>query len=494
MDYRAIANKFLSAVQLTPLPPAKVRPKQQSLPGFKRQVEVSTSQLPQADRRLAQTDVLGYRTGASSRDVIKDLASSSPDLSATVNAYLRVGIPNRYTVIGRTADGVIDRDSTELAQAILRRITYLSDPNLGYNSAGSLEELSSSLAKELLYYGSAGLELVLDKARQPTRLAPIHMPSVIYFEDKELGYSRPVQRVGGEMIDLDLPTVFIYNLDQTLLSPYSESPLEPAIQAVLADTDFLNSLRRVMRRSLQPRVKATIIMDKILDKMPPEIQHDTDKRQAYFNEVITGIEATINGLSPEDALVSYDTVEFAYMGSDGGNTNAAETLKAVQEMLNSKLAAGAKTLPSVIGRGSGSGTASSVEAMMFLKNANMVRVALNTIYSRALTQAVRLFGQDVYVDFEYAELDMRPDSELEAYKSMELSRLERLLSLGMLTDDEMCVRLTGNVTPLGYTPKSGTMFTSGAAAPAANPDSQTSTLKDGQATPKAPKSPTKANR
>ena len=492
MAWRDTANKFLAAASLPPLPPVKVKPKQSSLPGFKQRIDVSTSLLPKGERRLSSTDILDYRKGASTKDVVRDLASTSPDLSATVNAYLRVGIPNKYTVIGRTTDGLIDRDATKLAQEILRRITYLGDPNLGYNSAGSLEELSASLGKEMLFYGSSAIELVLDKARQPTRLAPIHTPSISYYEDKELGYVRPVQIVGGTQIDLDLPTVFIYNLDQSLLSPYSESPLEPAIQAVLADTDFLNSLRRVMRRSIHPRVKVTIMLDKILDTMPPEIANDEEKRAAFLNALISDIESSVNNLNPEDALVSYDTVDYSYMGSDGGNSNVADTLKTVQEMLNSKLAAGAKTLPSVIGRGSGSGTASSVETMLFLKNANSVRIGLNTLYSRALTQAVRLFGKDVYVDFEYEELDMRPETELEAYKAMEQSRLKELLSLGVITDDEFSVMLTGNVTPEGYVPKSGTMFMTTAAQPNANPASQTSTMKDGQATPAAPKGPTKA--
>jgi hypothetical protein len=492
MAWRDTANKFLAAAALPQLPPAKVKPKQQSLPGFKQRVDIYTSLLPKGERRLAQTDALTYRNGASTKDVIKDLASSSPDLSATVNAYLRVGIPNDYTVIGRTADGLIDRDSTQLAQEILRRVTYLSDPSLGYNSLGSLEELSASLAKELLYYGSSGLELVLDKTRSPTRLSPIHTPTISYYEDKELGYVRPVQRIGGTEIDLDLPTVFIYNLDQSLLSPYSESPLEPAIQSVLADTDFLNSLRRVMRRAIHPRLKAKVLIDKILETMPPEISNDEDKRQAYLNGVISEIETVVNGLSPEDALVSYDTVEYSNLGADGQADNVGATLKAVQDMLNSKLAAGAKTLPSVLGRGTGSGTASSIETMLFLKNANSVRVMLNTLYSRALTQAVRLYGKDVYVDFSYNELDMRPDTELEAYKAMKQSRLKELLSLGILSDDEFCVMLTGNLTPAGYVPKSGTMFMTAPAGAPANPSSQTSTMKDGQQTPAAPKGPAKS--
>lgn len=490
MQFHPLSNRISAAVLLPALPPAKVKPKQQSLPGFKRQVPVLTSVMAKPERRLANTDILDFRNGADTKTIVRDLAASSPDLSATRNAYLRVGIPNTYTVVARLADGQIDPDGTSLAQQILRRVTYLGDPTLGYNSYGSLAELSMSLGGQLLDYGSMGLELVLDKARQPTRLSPIHTPSISYYEDKELGYVRPVQVVGGQEIDLDLPTVFLYNLDQSLLTPYSSSPFETAVQAVLADTDFLNSLRRVMRRAIHPRFVAEIIEEKVLASLPPEIQNDSGKMQEYLSNLVADITSKVNGLNPEDALVSFDTVQFSLMDNKG-NGNIGDTLKAVQEMLNSKLAAGAKTLPSVLGRGNGSGTASSVETMLFLKNANMIRVGLNTLYSRALTQAVRLFGKDVYVDFEYAELDMRPSGELEAYKAMEQSRILDLMSIGFLPDEVACLKLTGSLPPAGYVNKSGTMFRGASAPSAANPNSQTSTMKDGQKTPESPKSPAK---
>jgi hypothetical protein len=91
-------------------------------------------------------------------------------LSATINSYLRVGIPNEYTVIARDPDGVINVEATKLAQELLRRLTYLGDVSLGYNPVSDLQSLSESLAKELLMYGSMALELALDKQRLPLYL------------------------------------------------------------------------------------------------------------------------------------------------------------------------------------------------------------------------------------------------------------------------------------------------------------------------------------
>jgi hypothetical protein len=102
-------------------------------------------------------------------------------------------------------------------------------------------------------------------------------------------------------------------------------------------------------------------------------------------------------------------------------------------------------------------------------------------------------GQDCYVEFSYANIYLRPESELEAYKSMEQSRVLELLSLGFITDEEASLRLTGNLPPKGMKPLSGTMFKAGVSQQSGQPGtaaSQTSAMgKELTApTPKEPKS------
>ena len=87
-----------------------------------------------------------------------------------------------------------------------------------------------------------------------------------------------------------------------------------------------------------------------------------------------------------------------------------------------------------------------------------MQFALNDLLSQTLTLAVRLLGYDVTVRFAYDRIDLRPDSELEAFKAMRQSRVLELLSLGSLTDEEASLMLTGRL-PLAGAPKlSGTGF------------------------------------
>lgn len=476
--------------QLPSPTPTKAPNRPQAVPSFKTQIAKAASALQRADRRLANTDIANYRTANDTRTVVRDLAASNPDLSATINSYLRVGIPEDYTVIARDPDGAVNPESTKLAQELLRRITYLGDTSLGYNPVSDLQGLSESLAKELLQYGSMALELALDKQRLPLYLNAVSVTKLQFKEED--GGVYPVQVIGGVEINLDLPTFFYISLDQDLLTAYSSSFMEPAIQAVLADTAFLNDLRKSMQRVIQPRLVATIIEDKVKATAPPEISGDPKKMGELYSSLIEQLTEVLNGLQPEDALVSFDNVAYSMLKSEGSSGNIADTLRIVQNLIESKLAAGAKSMPAVLGR-DGNGTAATTSTMLFLKNANIIRLKLNIIYSRMLTQALRLMANDVYVEFRYAELDLRPQAELEAYKTMKQSRILELLSIGLITDEEASIQLTGNLPRDGHVPLAGTMFKGGGAKVVENPTSTTSTMNAAEktldtGTPQQPKS------
>ena len=80
-------------------------------------------------------------------------------------------------------------------------------------------------------YGALAGELVLDKSRMPLKIQPVSVPTISFKPDgKGL---KPMQTVGQDEIDLDVPTFIMIALDQDLLDPYSSSPLESAIKPVV---------------------------------------------------------------------------------------------------------------------------------------------------------------------------------------------------------------------------------------------------------------------
>lgn len=464
----------------TPLP--KAPSGAQALPGYRRSVISSTAAIRKIDRFLSSTDrVISAKSLGATNKVVRELVKSSPDLSSAASSLLRVGIPERYTVTGRNMDGVIDPATTALAHEILRRVTYMGNVDDSFGVQQGLQSLSEQLGLELLIEGAACLEVALDKSRVPASFNPVPVSTFRFYEEDNS--FRFVQVIGGQEIDLDLPTIIYTAVDQYLTEVNPSSYFESAVQPVLQDIEFTDASRRALRRAVLPRLSATVNSEQVKKMTPPDILADPEKFAQYKQDLIDQIELTINGLAPEDALVSYDAVEYAYI--DGGK-DPSTIIEKIQSVLNGKLAAGAKTMPTVLGHGSNS-NASSTEAVLYLKQANMIRMKLNEIYSRALTIAVRLMGQDAYIDFKYAPIDLRPEAELEAFRAMEQSRILMQLSIGFITDEEACLALTGNLPPPGYKPKSGTMFM-GAQPAVANPTSNTSAISQSM-TSDAPKSP-----
>lgn len=465
-----------AATQIAPPQPPKVKPKSAAWPSFFKSTKPDSSQaLPRNDRRVTNIDLLNYRQGTDTFQVIRDFVHTSPNLSSALWAYLRVGIPEKYTVVAKNLDGTFNADATNLAQQILVRFDVLPDYSEGFSGSSSMRSASEQLAKEMILYGSCAAELVLGKDRLPRRIQPISVTQIEFFPDKDKTL-KPQQKVGDEEISLDIPTFFYQQLDQDLLEPYSSSPLEPAIKPTIFLEDFMQDVHRIVKKVIHPRQQVTIDEVKFRSYLSPEAQNDPEKARQEMANLVSQLENQINGLRPEDALVHFDMLDFNVENPSNGAL--AQEYDVIGDIANARLASGAKTMGTVLGFQSASSNIASVESMLFVKSATgAVKAKLDEMYSRIFTLAVRLFGQDCYVEFRYDPIDLRPDNELEAFKQTKQMRVLELLSLGLLTDEEASIQLTGALPPAGYKPLSGTMFKAGSGGAAIeNPSNSGSTL------------------
>lgn len=484
-----------AASALSDIPDPKVPNKPQSQPSFSKRTKTTTGdqKLATTDRRTANLDLLTLRNGVTTKATIKDLTKVSPDLSASVWAYQRMAVTPGFMAVARSQDGKADPTATAALQQLIARMNYLTDYAQGFNNISGIHAAAEALSLELRLYGACSVELVLDKARLPSRLQPISTTQLEFYEDNQ-NTVYPVQKIGGEDRNLDTPAFFYEVLDQDLLTAYSDSPMEAALAATLADAEFTQDVRRVIKRALHPRLDVKIQSDQFRKSIPLDIAGDADKAREYQENYISAVETTVNGLEPDDALVHFDSVEFDYLNN--GNVSLDKEYTTLQEMINAKLATGTKAPPAVLGHGSGSANIASTETQLFLKYCSGIQMKLNSIISRALTLGVRLMGYDVYVQFEFDKINLRPDDELEAFKAMRQSRILELLSIGILTDEEASLALTGKLAS-SPTKLSGTFFKAGSQDPAAvaadtaNAQNSTGALEQSLTpnTPKQPKGP-----
>lgn len=438
----------------------KVKPKQSSFPGYMTTTVASTAARPKNDLNLANVDITStYRFGASTSDVLRNLRHGNADLGGAVSAHLRMGIPEKYMVFAYNPDGSFNVDAVRFCLEFLGRLETMPGYETGFTTVSSIQSTSEALGLEVLMEGALACELVLNKARQPWYFAPVAVKQIKFYDDFGGGTKtlKPVQVVGGEEIDLDIPNFFMVWLDQSVLEPYPQSPMQSAIQPVLAGTTFLNDLRRLCERHVYPRYNLTLNQELLAKHMTEEELIEPEKKKAFLNAAYAQVADVVNNLGVEEAIVHFDFLSVEYVGGqDGDVPNTFETVKSIYD---NKIATGAKSNGSILGHGTGTQNIASTETMLAMVTSNgLIRVKLNEVYSKMFTMAARLMGLDVTVSFEYDEIELRPKSELEAFYAQRQSRLLEQLSYGFITDEEFCMRMTHRLPPAGFTPLSGTQF------------------------------------
>lgn len=475
-----------AATQLKPTAPPKVKDRDaRTYPSFLTTTRPSADALPRSDRRLVNTDILSYRNGRDTPTVTRDFVASSPELSSAVYTSIRIGIPENYAAVARNMDGSFNGDATNLLQQLLTRFDVVGNYEDGFSGTWSLKSVAEALARELQIYGSMGCEVVLGKDRLPARLQPISTTQIKFIPDGKM--LKPIQEIGQDKIDLDVPTFFYASLDQDLLNPYSTSPLEPALKAVIFAESFINDLQKILGKVIHPRQKVRIDEEKFRKNMSPEAQVDEKAAREEMSALLSEIENKINNLNPEDALVYFDSLGFEV--ENAASSGLSDEYTVLREIANGRLASGAKTMPSVLGisAGQASSNIASTEAAIYLKSVDsVIRQKLNEMFSRMLTLSLRLFGLDVYVEFRYAALSLRSEPELEAFLQTRQMRILEQLSLGLISDEEASLILTGKLPPAGYVPKSGTMFKGGAPGAQVQEPSNSGSTFNQQSTSDAP--------
>lgn len=469
----------------------KVKTKGLALPSYLRSATTkSNADINNTTPDVTNVDLTQYRNLATKLDVIKSLSYASPDWSQAINSLLRFAITDVYQITAFTFDGKVDVNATNYMQALAARFDCLPPDYDGFHTQTDLRSTSESLLRQLVTYGAMSSELVLSQSRDASHIRAISVKD-LKFENKGNRAVPYLQlNTGGadNKLSLDSPLFFYTSLDQDLDEAYAISPMTSAVQPVLANEEFKNDLRRAFRKAALPRIKATIQTKEFQESLPAAVRYDETKLKAYMDNLITDLENKLNSLNPEDALVFFDILTVEHHSA--GNISFHENIEAYKNLIDANVAAGVKTLPSVLGRGESQSVAST-ESMLYLRYVEGIQEKLNTHYSKKFTLAARLAGFDVYCHFKYADPELRPKSELATFESMKQSTVLERLSLGFVSDEEASINLTGKLPSGQFTPLSGTGFFE-KKAEVENPYSNTSVSGDGVTATKSQKD-TKSN-
>lgn len=441
---------FLDALRQVVLKPNAAKPG-----GVSQTITFNPSQevKPSPTYRGHTEDLFDTRTGESSLTLLPKLFKQDSDLSASVSSYLTVANTDLNFLV-RNSSGEIDPTGHETLMQIIDALTVTSDYSQGFTIKQNINQISENFRYMLLLRGVCMAELVLDKLRLPDQVRIIDTANV-EFTEKVNGLYKPQQKAqGGQVISLDVPTVFISYYHRNPNEIYGESSFASAINTIAARQQVINSLYRIMNVTGMPRIKLQVL-EEVLLKSAPEFESVSD-RNNYVLNVLNSIATQFSNLRPEDAFVTTDSVQADILG--GGRVGAELRIDEVIKTLNDQNQAAMKTMSTVIGRGDSGVNTGSVEARIFAMNADELNMPVAALWSNLMTFAMRLMGYDGKVECRFSKAELRPDLELEPQKVLKQSRLQKDLSLGLITDEEYHLQMYNRLPPKGVPILAGTRF------------------------------------
>lgn len=429
-------------------------------------VDLSTNRgtdipLPDASTFYFNKDIASIRTLSNAYDAMRALVKLSGDVAMSVTSYVRLANTElRFRVYDSSHQ--LSDDGTMLLRTWLASLSNLNDYTYGYDDRMPMSSVSETTLMELMLTGACAMELVLDKTRLPFRLQPVS-PSKLKWRISELDTGNginhkiiPWQQAQGATVMLDIPTFFTARLDHDVTLTYPKPPLESALNAAIFSAEVMQDIRRAVRRSGHSRLVVTLNTELLLKAAPLDVKGDASALQDWMEGVRSSLEGQIAGLNPESGLVIFDTVTAEYLNSEIG---ASADYGPLVDVVDGQTATALRTPPSILGkRMGGSQNVSSSESLLFLKHVAGLHNPAAAMFSRVFTLVVRLFGFDGYVVAEYQPVELRPVTELEAFKQMKQARVLELLSLGFMTDQEAAEELGTGMRAPGAPPLSGTMF------------------------------------
>lgn len=444
------------AVKKTPqLPTSRIAGKAKVSTVYSRYAKNSRVPDPRPD--VSNTSIDDYRYETVPATALRLLARKNGNVGSSIFSFVEVAKSGWTVKAYDTGTNQYSQAGVEAATSVLAMIDTIYNYQRGYADVMTVDALLETMLREATVSSFIGAELVLDKARLPERIVPVPFESIVW-KSRADGTKYPAQTgafTGGGEVSLDTATFWTAIVHADLTRTYVTPMLEPAIDTTYMYAEFVEDMRRSLKQTGHSRLVILLNSEKITSAAPDDIKNDSAKMSAFLEDQRVQVENLVKTMAPEDALVAYDSVEADDLQTKSVKADYTDLLTAISGMLATSL----KSHPSILGlRLEGSQSLSNTESLVFLKIAKAIQRPVEDVMSRAMTLAVRLYGIDAYVKFKFEPIDLRPESELEAYRSMRQARVLEQLSLGFITDDQAAELLNTGSRPAGAEDLRGTMF------------------------------------
>ena len=230
-------------------------------------------------------DITDARAVADSKLLMEIMATSDPDVSAAINAYLTIANTKMLVYIKDEA-GELVPDAYPLWKQLLLTLGYPTDPTKGFQLKPSITLVCEQMRFMNLLRGGVGMELVVDENYLPTELRLVD-PGTIRWYERTPGKLSPEQWPRGSQnpIDLDIPTFFYCGYRNMPTTAYPYPPFTSAINTIVARQNVINDLYRIMQLTGFPRLDVQV-MEEVLKNGAKKARSEAQATMALVREAV----------------------------------------------------------------------------------------------------------------------------------------------------------------------------------------------------------------
>ena len=369
------------------------------------------------------------------RELIRVIFDLDPICSNALFTLIRVADTDHYFLVKK-------RNGSEYKEgqsAIQNFIKEIENPQRdGFIEHFSLGQVKRQMVQSLFTQGAVDCLLSVNKVNgsiRPTGIETLEPFNIDFGYDN----NRVIPQYTPTAQSLDYSNFFHIPLDARMEDIRGRIPVISVLSTIFFIAKVLDDLQKVLANQGHPRIKAKVVRDILIKNMPDDIRNDRDpekkKARKWLRDTFTDLKTYLEDLKPDDSLIIYDYVDLDYL--ELRNTKLLDPTPLIT-MLQARLIAGLKTLPTLVGIISAGKTQgyADTETLIYLRVVTTFQNIISDIMGKIFTQVLHLLGLQGYVEFYQQPPNLRNPQELAQWEQLELENLWNTLARGSINEDE----------------------------------------------------------
>jgi len=366
--------------------------------------------------RSRQSDILSnLRNIREEAEAIDFLKRVNPDVSMALWNFLRLSNQGHKMHFYESKNKERRMPEVEsMWQEFASRVNEVSN--------AGLDGLVDILHQMAFMRGAQAVEVEINKARND--IVDVHpvVPQTIQWEIEERDGRRvwiPYQQQMMKKVSLEKgkANFFWVPTDPDPDDPRGNLIMVPVLDAIDFQMQILQDLAAVLHHQGWPRNDIKLLMERIMQEMPAEIQASPTKQREWLNERWQEIKDTMNNLEPDDDYIHWDDVEINL--NQGGNTNRSLDVRAIAELVDTQTFSGAKQMAIFMNRNQGiTETWGTVQFMIFCSGIASVQRGSKRLIEEVGRLWLRVKGIQGVPYFEYNKVDWQSEEQKVTVKLM----------------------------------------------------------------------------